>query len=227
MTTAASCPLPGVSPARWYWILVVCGALTRLADTGLAFAEAIHDRVMRPAGPIYLERELARFAKAALLTAKITAFAQWLRDGGLPDEAAIARRRARLQSPPPPPPPAAAHAKQAERRAGKRDDDAAPRQPSAAEDQARFRAWFASHTTEEVMQSFRRDLLSLARALERPEEAALITSVVDDIILSTGSAGARDLPVTRPDGSVPAARPGPRRPGRRAAAEGAEAADSG
>jgi hypothetical protein len=188
----------------------VRAALAELAEIGVSFAALVNDRIKRPAGPVDVGREVLLFARAARLAQKITAFSLWLHAGGQPDAAAIARRQGKPALPPSPPPARVAEAA-ARKRAEKRDDEGpardAPPAMTIVEDQVRFNAWFARHTTEEVVLSFKRGLMSLARALDRPEEAARIGALVETIVAATGGAGDLELPVPRRDGSAqPAAK---------------------
>jgi hypothetical protein len=195
----------------------MCAALSQLADIGVAFAERILQRVRHPKGPIDVNREVALFAKASHLASKITWFSLWLRGGGRPNQAAIARRRAALLKPKPAGDPSASAAqKRAQRRIEKRDDEGAERDTTPGEngpvDQTRFFAWFSRHTTEEVVQSFRQELTALARTLGCPDEAERIASIVQGIIASSGGASDMALPVPPPPGAAAGASGGRARP---------------
>ena len=200
-----------VFPVRPGWIARLGAVLSELADIGLAFAELIADRVMRPTGPVDLNREIALFTRVSMLVCKMTAYKWWLKLGGVPNMAAVEARQAKRA--------AQADAAEPSKDAG---DDAGDARYIALgreieDQQAAFRAWFSQRTTAEVMESFRRELVSIARALGHDDKAARITTIVQGIVASLGDVG----------GGEPAAAdgPSPARAGERRAAT--ELVDSG
>jgi hypothetical protein len=209
-------------PSAWNWVTALSRVLMQWTEIAMSLAETVGEIVQAPPRrrTATLDTMVELFERAAYLARKTMAFDLWLAEGGTADQGTLerlaarraarraaqeARRQAALTAVPG---PEALGVKPLELKPLVPKQPARqrkPRQPGPEESEnelAYFAAYFASHTTEEVVRELGRSLTVLARRLGQGDAVARIQTLLEEAVSIVDAALDAEILATGNDWSV-------------------------